>query len=107
MSTRHCIAVAAVAAAGLLSTTAAQAQDQWMKRKPGLWEVSMQMPGPNRPAMSSKQCIDDRTDAEMQKKALAGNDQKTQCRQTSMKRIAGGVEMEVECKGDQRTLFGE
>jgi hypothetical protein len=98
MNTPRCIAVAV---AGLLAVTAAQAQDQWMKRKPGLWEVSMQMPGPNRPAMSAKHCIDDKTDAEMQKKALGGPDQKQQCKQLSNKKIAGGVEIEMECKSDE------
>ncbi|NRF67605.1 DUF3617 family protein [Aquincola sp. S2] len=98
MSTRRWIAVAAC---GLAATTALQAQEGLPKRKAGLWEVSMQMPGTGAPAMSSKQCVDEKSDEAMQKKAMAGNDQKAQCKQTSLKRISGGVEIEAECKSDE------
>jgi hypothetical protein len=91
---------ASVAAAALLSLAlAAAAQEGLPKRKAGLWEVAMQVQGQGGvPAMNSKQCVDARSDEEMQRKALSGSDLKSQCRQLSSKKIPGGQEIEVECK---------
>lgn len=98
MNTRFCLSL--VCGTLLAWGMPASAQDI-PKRKPGLWEMSMQMPGQGgMPAVSTKQCVDEQSDAEMHRKAFAGNDPKTQCKQLSNKRIAGGVEIEAECKTD-------
>jgi hypothetical protein len=77
-----------------LASGHAQAQD-YPKRKPGLWQMQMQMPG--MPAgMKAQHCIDEKTDAEMQRKALAGDPRQT-CTQKSMKKTADGFEAEAEC----------
>jgi hypothetical protein len=55
-------ALALVGAALLLSATAARSQDL-PARKPGLWEITMQMT--NAPSQSIRQCIDAKTDQQM------------------------------------------
>lgn len=68
-------------------------------RKPGLWNVSVQMAGMPA-AMGSQHCTDAKTDADLQRKAMAGGpDQK--CTQKSFKRTASGFEMEAECSGSE------
>lgn len=74
------------------------------KRKPGLWDLTMQMQGMPGGGMKSQQCVDEKTDAEMQRKALSGDD-KMKCTQTSMKRTAGGFEMESECTSTEGKAF--
>lgn len=76
-----------------LSGTAALAQDGLPQRKAGLWETSMQMAG----GMSSRQCVDAKTDAEMQRKGMAGGGGDSQCKQTSMKRSGGRLEIQTDC----------
>jgi hypothetical protein len=96
MNTRFCLSL--VCCTFVAWGVPAAAQDI-PKRKPGLWEMSMQMQGQGgMPAVSTKQCVDEKSDAEMHRKAFAGNDPKTQCKQLSNKKIAGGVEIEAECK---------
>jgi hypothetical protein len=98
MNTRFCLSL--VCSALLASGVPAAAQDI-PKRKPGLWEMSMQMQGQGgMPAITTRQCVDEQSDAEMHRKAFAGNDAKTQCKQLSNKKIAGGVEIEAECRSD-------
>ncbi len=83
-----------IAALCLVLAAPAFAQDL-PKRAAGLWEISTQMAG--MPAGSkSQQCVDEKTDAEMQRRALSG-DQRQQCTQKSMKRLANGYEVEAEC----------
>jgi hypothetical protein len=79
---------------------AAQAQEGLPKRKPGLWEVTMQMRGAEAagmPATNSQQCVDDKTDEAMQRKGMSGDGQ-ADCRQTGFKKIAGGFETSAECR---------
>ena len=98
MNTRFCLSL--ICTTLLAWSVPAPAQDI-PKRKPGLWEMSMQMPGQTgMGSVSTKQCVDEQSDAEMHRKAFAGNDPKTQCKQLSSKKIAGGVEIEAECKTD-------
>jgi hypothetical protein len=73
----------------------ASAQDL-PKRKPGLWEVSMELP--NRPgqAMKSQQCVDDKSDAMAHKKAM--DDQAdSRCENKSVRRDASGTEVNYTC----------
>ncbi|MCK6421171.1 MAG: DUF3617 domain-containing protein [Aquabacterium sp.] len=97
MNTRGYVAMAAlmVGACGL-----AQAEDL-PKRKPGLWEFAMQMEGmpAGMPGMKSQHCVDEKSDQEMQRKAMTNADPKQQCTQGTPKRVSGGMEVETTCKG--------
>lgn len=85
-----------------LGVTTSHAQDTMPRRKPGLWEMVMQMEGMSgMPPMKSQQCVDAQSDEAMQRRAMAGGDAKSECRQTSLKRIAGGVEVTAECAGKE------
>ncbi len=82
---------------------AAQAQDL-PQRKAGLWGMTMHTAGMPGGGMQSQQCIDAKTDAQMQSRAMSG-DPKERCTQKSLQRIAGGVEIEAECTSPEgRTL---
>jgi len=82
----------------------AAAQEGLPKRKPGLWEMSMQMQGMQGvPQMKSQQCVDAQSDEAMQRRAMAGGDGMSDCKQTSLKRISGGVEVAAECSGKEGT----
>ena len=82
----------------LLSSTAVLADDSLPRRKPGLWETTMQMPGMPGGGMKSSQCIDEKTDEAMQKKAMSGGERGEQnCRQTSLKRSGNMVDMVADC----------
>lgn len=97
MSTQGIIVAATLLALG---GTAAWAQDSMPKRKAGLWDIAMQMDGQGgaMPPMKSQHCVDEKSDEAMQRKGLSGGDGKSDCKQTSFKRISGGVEVEAECK---------
>ncbi len=96
--------IAALAAlAALLGATAARADDTLPKRKPGLWDMAMQMDSMGGQQMKSQQCIDEKTDEAMQRRGMAGRDDKAECKQTSLKKVSGGVEYEAECKSAEGT----
>jgi hypothetical protein len=98
MSTQGMAALAVLLAVG---AGAAQAEDSMPRRKAGLWDIAMQMDGkagPNMQGMKSQQCVDEKSDEAMQRKAMAGGDGKSECKQTSMKHVSGGVEITAECK---------
>ena len=99
-------AIVTVAAALVMGGSAVLAQDGMPRRKAGLWDIAMQMDGKGgagSPAMKSQHCVDEKSDEAMQRKAMAGGDGKSDCKQTSMKRIAGGVEITAECKSAEGT----
>ncbi len=73
------------------------AQDAPPKRKAGLWEMSMEMAMRPGAPMKSQQCVDEASDADMQRRALAGGDRQAECKQSAFKRVAGGYEMQAEC----------
>jgi hypothetical protein len=83
----------------LLACTAVWADDSLPRRKPGLWEMTMQMPGmPGGGGLTSSHCIDEKTDEAMQKKAMSGGERGDQnCKQTSLKRSGNSVEMVADC----------
>ncbi|MEO8299285.1 MAG: DUF3617 family protein [Burkholderiales bacterium] len=84
-----------VSAPGLVSA------QEMPKRKPGLWEMTMEMQGGARmPPMASSQCVDETSDAAMQRRALAGQPG-TECSKPTSKRIQGGVEVQAECTGPE------
>ncbi|MBK9614729.1 MAG: DUF3617 family protein [Uliginosibacterium sp.] len=90
-----------IALTGISSLALAQAAD-FPKRKPGLWEMKMesaQMPS----GMTTLQCIDEATDEDMQKKAMAG-DGKADCKLSSSKKTATGWEYDSVCKSEGSTI---
>jgi Protein of unknown function (DUF3617) len=96
MSTpRLCLVLATTLFVGPL----AWAQEALPKRKPGLWSMTMNMPGAPQP-MSSQQCVDEKTDEQMQRRALQG-ESTSPCTHTNMKRTASGFEMDSVCKTAQ------
>jgi hypothetical protein len=93
--------LALVSLLGMLSCTAAMAEDALPQRKAGLWEGSMQVTGMPVPGgMASRQCVDAKTDAEMQRKGMSGG-RDSQCRQTSIKRSAGQIEIQTDCTSSE------
>lgn len=99
------LAASLLAIMSVCVSVSAPAQEALPKRKAGLWEITMQMQGQpgGMPAMKSQQCIDDKTDEAMQRKAMSG-DGRAECKQTSLKKIANGVEMTAECKSAEGTM---
>ena len=82
----------------LLSSTVVLADDSLPHRKPGLWEVTMQMPSMPGGGMKSSECIDEKTDEAMQKKAMSGGERGGEtCRQTSQKRSGNTVDIVADC----------
>ncbi len=81
--------------AGLSAALPALAQDM-PHRKPGLWETSMSGAQMQGKSVTVQQCIDEKTDADMLKKAISGKD--TDCTQQSSKRTASGFEFSSTCK---------
>jgi hypothetical protein len=87
----------------LLSSTVVLADDSLPHRKPGLWEVTMQMPDmPSMPGggggLKSSECIDEKTDEAMQKKAMSGGERGGEtCRQRSLKRSGNTVDIVADC----------
>lgn len=86
----------AIAVVALVATGADTAAAQNLPaRKGGLWEMRMEMQGmPG--GMGSQHCVDPKNDADMQRRAMQG-DPDQRCTQKSMKTIAGGFEVEMEC----------
>jgi hypothetical protein len=87
----------------LLSRNVALADDSLSIRKPGLWEMTMQMPDmPGMPGggggLKSSECIDEKTDEAMQKKAMSGGERGGEtCRQRSLKRSGNTVDIVADC----------
>ena len=76
----------------------ALAQTDLPKRKPGLWQVGMQMQGMPGP-MSSSQCVDAKSDEDMQRKAFANGEDS--CKPPTVKRSGAVTEMQTECSGPE------
>lgn len=89
----------AVVAAGALAASAAAAQEL-PSRRPGLWEVTMQTT--NAPSQTVRQCIDEKTDAQMQRFAQ-GVDMKN-CSRNSWHRDGDRYLGEAECRFGASTV---
>ncbi len=83
-----------------LSTLAFAAPKEMPARKPGLWEIKMQVPGMPQP-MVSQQCIDEKTDDLMQQRGQAQARQ--QCSKNAMRRDGDKVIVESVCGFDKTT----
>ncbi len=70
------------------------------QRKPGLWEIKMQVPGMPQP-MLSQQCIDEKTDDLMHSQGPDRSRQ--QCRRNTMRRVGDKVIVESVCTIDGST----
>lgn len=101
MSMQTWLKASVIVVLGGMAGTVAVAQEGLPKRKPGLWEMAMQMDGApaGMPQMKTQQCVDAASDEAMQRRGMAGGDGQSECKQTSIKRIAGGVEVAAECTG--------
>ena len=83
----------------------ATAQDSMPRRKPGLWETAMQMPGRAGATMTAQHCIDEKTDEQAQRRALdQGPD--TRCEQRNVRRSAGSYEADYSCQGPRGKTEG-
>jgi len=95
MHTRSiCLIIACVASAGY-----AIAADM-PQRKEGLWEIKAESDARNRDMPPMKQCIDAKTDAELQKHAMRGEGGpgRQECAKQSFKKTATGWEADSVCK---------
>lgn len=75
------------------------------KRKPGQWEIKMESAMMRGMVTTMEQCIDEKTDAEMQKQNMQGQG-KSDCKLTSSKKTASGWEFDTVCKQEQTTMSG-
>ena len=80
------------------------AQEGMPRRKPGLWETTMQMPGRGG-TMTAQHCIDAGTDEQAQRRAL-DPEGGARCEQHNVKRSAGGYEAEYSCQGPRGKTEG-
>lgn len=87
--------VALAAALVLLVSGSAARADEMPDRKPGLWEVKMSQEGKAEKSMSSRQCIDEKTDKLMRE---MGKEQEKECSVRETKRDADGVTVHSVCK---------
>lgn len=86
-------------ALSILSTFAFAAPNM-PARKPGLWEISMQMPNLPQP-MVSQQCIDEKTDNLMQQRGQEHAQQ--QCSKNTVRNEGSQVVVDSECQFDKTT----
>lgn len=75
------------------------------KRKPGQWEIKMESSMMQGMVTTMEQCIDEKTDAEMQRNSLQGQG-KSECKLVSSKKTANGWEMDTVCKQEKTTISG-
>ena len=71
-------------------------------RKPGLWEVVMQLSAGNKPPRSMKYCTDAATDAEMFK--LGMGSMQEMCSRRDMQRSGNVVTMDATCTMGESTM---
>ena len=81
------------AAVVLIAAPAAPAQEM-PTRRPGLWELTMQVP--NAPAQTVRQCIDARTDAQMLR--IGQGTHAAQCARNDFRRDGDRYVAESECR---------
>jgi hypothetical protein len=76
-------------------------------RKTGLWETTTEMPDTGGMTMTARQCIDAKTDQEVQRKSLESQPG-TKCDMRNVKSGAGGYEAEYSCKDPKQggTMHG-
>lgn len=95
MGGRGRVGAMAVAALALFASGSAARADEMPDRKPGLWEVKMSQDGKAEKSMSSRQCIDEKTDKLMRE---MGKEHEKECSVRETKRQADGVTVHSVCK---------
>ena len=98
-------ALAAGIGLSLLSAAICAQNLDMPKRKPGLWEVKMESAMMHDMVMTMEQCVDEKTDAEMQKQSMQGDGQ-SHCKLSSSKKTTNGWEFNTVCKQEQTTITG-
>lgn len=86
----------------VVASSLAGAQTDLPKRKAGQWEMKMEMSNVPGRVITTEQCIDDKTDAELQKRALEMKGQNS-C-QNSSRKTASGYEFDSSCKMGETTI---
>ena len=87
-------------AGGLLASAAvAWAADEFPARRPGLWETTIESEG--RPMHGTRQCIDARTDRQMQEMGMGLT---STCTRRESKREGGRILVDTVCKFGQSTV---
>jgi len=98
-----------VAVLGLLGCSIAWGQTlDFPKRKAGMWEMKMENAQMPKGGMTALQCIDEATDAEIQKQFMSGGGHggKISCQMTSVKKTALGTELDSQCTNEGTTISG-
>lgn len=90
---------------GTLAATMVNAQDGMPRRKPGLWEMAMEVPGRAGAAMKSQHCVDARSEEQARQRAL-DDAPNARCEQRNLKRHANGVEFEYSCTSSRGKTEG-
>lgn len=89
----------------VLWTAGAIAQDGVPKRKPGLWEMTMALPGRAGATMTSRDCVDERSEERGRRRAL-DDAQDARCEQRNLKRSADVVEFDFVCASSKGKTEG-
>jgi hypothetical protein len=90
-----------------LAGISATAQPDMPRRKSGLWETTMQLPGGRGGTMSTQECIDEKTDADTQRRAIQrAQDAEGRCEQRNARRSADGYAVEYSCTGPRGKIEG-
>ena len=89
--------------AGLFWGFAVAQNPEMPKRKPGQWEMKVESTMMRGMVTAMEQCIDEKTDADMQKKSMQGQG-KNDCKLVSSKKAAAGWEFVSVCKQEQTTI---
>lgn len=95
---------AATAATLFMGSTSPWAQEL-PARKPGLWKMAVAMQGmpAGMGSGDNQQCIDSKTDADLQRKALQAGP--GDCTPTAVRKTATGHEFEARCKTPQGSML--
>jgi hypothetical protein len=108
MVTSRCFQLTALMLGACLVAQAAQAQDGLPRRKPGLWNITMDSAGQAPQGakagapMTAQHCVDEKSDEQMQRRALdGGGGMGMKCQQTAMKKTATGLEIDSSCTSPQ------
>lgn len=105
MRRREMVVVGAAVLCGWAPLAVGQLTD-YPKRKPGLWEIRVEGSQAADVPTTILQCIDEKTDADMQKRAMQGEGG-ARCTAHSMKKTVGGYEMSSVCKHNNTTVTSQ
>lgn len=87
----------------LTGTISVATADSFPHRKNGLWETSMHLAQHPGTAINSQQCIDEKSDADMQRRLMDGGPS-LNCERTDFRKTADGFEGNSVCKTSHSKL---